>query len=80
MDCPEAIYQLMLDTWQKERSHRPKFAELLRVFDHLLRAPEVLRKIACVNAAAAGSAAMENNAANGSGESSSTAATRCFRR
>ena len=22
MDCPEAIHQLMLDCWQKERAHR----------------------------------------------------------
>ncbi|XP_074655929.1 ephrin type-A receptor 7-like [Tubulanus polymorphus] len=46
MDCPEAIHQLMLDCWQKERSHRPKFAATVRTIDKLIRAPELLRKVA----------------------------------
>ncbi|XP_064643190.1 ephrin type-B receptor 1-B-like isoform X2 [Lineus longissimus] len=46
MDCPEAIHQLMLDCWQKERSHRPKFAAIVRTLDKLIRAPELLRKVA----------------------------------
>ncbi|CAH1775983.1 unnamed protein product, partial [Owenia fusiformis] len=46
MDCPEATYQLMLDCWQKERSHRPKFAAIVKTLEKLIRAPELLRKIA----------------------------------
>ncbi|BFZ22906.1 hypothetical protein BsWGS_25944 [Bradybaena similaris] len=44
MDCPEAIHQLMLDCWQKERSHRPKLAQIVKTLDKLIRAPELLRK------------------------------------
>lgn len=46
MDCPEAIYQLMLDCWQKERTHRPSFYNLTQTLDKLIRSPETLRKIA----------------------------------
>ncbi|XP_044591145.1 ephrin type-B receptor 1-B isoform X14 [Cotesia glomerata] len=46
MDCPEAIYQLMLDCWQKERTHRPTFANLTQTLDKLIRSPDTLRKIA----------------------------------
>lgn len=46
MDCPEAIYQLMLDCWQKERTHRPTFANLTQTLDKLIRTPDTLRKIA----------------------------------
>ncbi len=30
MDCPEAIHQLMLDSWQRERAHRPTFASIVK--------------------------------------------------
>ncbi|XP_067658531.1 ephrin type-B receptor 1-B-like isoform X1 [Haliotis asinina] len=46
MDCPEAVHQLMLDCWQRERSHRPKFTQIVKTLDKLIRAPELLRKIA----------------------------------
>lgn len=46
MDCPEAIYQLMLDCWHKERSHRPSFAALVATLDQLIRLPDSLNKIA----------------------------------
>ncbi|KAL0277038.1 UNVERIFIED_CONTAM: hypothetical protein PYX00_004461 [Menopon gallinae] len=46
MDCPEAIYQLMLDAWQKERTHRPTFSSIVNTLDKLIRCPETLRKIA----------------------------------
>ncbi|GFO42406.1 ephrin type-a receptor 4 [Plakobranchus ocellatus] len=46
MDCPEAIHQLMLDCWQKERSHRPKLTQIVKTLDKLIRAPELLRKLA----------------------------------
>ena len=46
MDCPEALHQLMLDTWQKERSHRPSFISIVKTLDKLICCPETLRKIA----------------------------------
>ncbi|XP_068901588.1 ephrin type-B receptor 1-B isoform X8 [Tenebrio molitor] len=46
MDCPEAIYQLMLDCWQKERTHRPTFQSIVKTLDKLIRVPDTLRKIA----------------------------------
>ncbi|XP_042869303.1 ephrin type-B receptor 1-like isoform X4 [Penaeus japonicus] len=46
MECPEAIYQLMLDCWQKERNHRPNFASIVRTLDRLIRTPEALNKVA----------------------------------
>ncbi|XP_052283818.1 ephrin type-B receptor 1-B-like isoform X2 [Dreissena polymorpha] len=46
MECPEAIHQLMLDCWQKERGHRPKFVAIVKSLDKLIRAPELLRKMA----------------------------------
>jgi len=46
MDCPEAIHQLMLDCWQKERAHRPAFTSIVKTLDKLICCPETLRKIA----------------------------------
>jgi len=46
MDCPEALHQLMLDCWQKERAHRPSFANIVKTLDKLICCPETLRKIA----------------------------------
>ena len=45
-ECPEAIYHLMLDAWQKERNSRPKFLQIVKTLDKLIRAPELLRKMA----------------------------------
>ena len=36
MDCPEAIHQLMLDCWQKERAHRPSFPSIVKTLDKLV--------------------------------------------
>ena len=46
MDCPEAIHQLMLDCWQKERSHRPTFVSIVKTLDKLICCPDTLKKIA----------------------------------
>lgn len=46
MDCPEAVYQLMLDCWQKERTHRPTFSSIVKTLDKLIRCPDTLRKVA----------------------------------
>lgn len=42
MDCPEALYQLMLDCWQKQRTHRPSFASIVSTLDNLARHPQAL--------------------------------------
>ncbi|KNC34063.1 hypothetical protein FF38_07520 [Lucilia cuprina] len=42
MDCPEALYQLMLDCWQKQRTHRPSFASIVSTLDNLARQPQAL--------------------------------------
>merc|ERR1712223_143151 len=44
--APEAIHQLMLDCWQKERSHRPSFVSIVKTLDKLICCPETLKKIA----------------------------------
>ncbi|XP_059609674.1 ephrin type-B receptor 1-B isoform X4 [Phlebotomus argentipes] len=42
MDCPEALYQLMLDCWQKQRTHRPTFSSIVATLDSLARQPLAL--------------------------------------
>lgn len=42
MDCPEALYQLMLDCWQKQRTHRPSFSSIVTTLDNLARQPQTL--------------------------------------
>ncbi|KAB0355307.1 hypothetical protein FD755_021815 [Muntiacus reevesi] len=50
MDCPAALYQLMLDCWQKDRNNRPKFEQIVSILDKLIRNPGSLKII--TNAAA----------------------------
>ncbi|RLV62877.1 hypothetical protein DV515_00018853, partial [Chloebia gouldiae] len=40
LDCPSAIYQLMMQCWQQERCRRPKFTDIVSILDKLIRAPE----------------------------------------
>ncbi|XP_030643121.1 ephrin type-A receptor 6-like [Chanos chanos] len=42
MGCPVALHQLMLHCWQKERSLRPKFADIVNFLDKLIRNPSSL--------------------------------------
>lgn len=42
MECPEALYQLMLDCWQKQRTHRPTFSSITQTLDSLARQPQAL--------------------------------------
>ncbi|CAB1317309.1 unnamed protein product [Coregonus sp. 'balchen'] len=39
MDCPVCLHQLMLDCWQRERTHRPSFTQILNMLDKLIRNP-----------------------------------------
>ncbi|XP_069775128.1 ephrin type-A receptor 8 isoform X1 [Narcine bancroftii] len=45
MGCPAALHQLMLDCWQKDRSERPKFIQIVSVLDKLIRNPINLKTI-----------------------------------
>ncbi|XP_030078105.1 ephrin type-A receptor 2 [Microcaecilia unicolor] len=46
MDCPSAIYQLMMQCWQQDRSRRPKFTDIVSILDKLIRAPDSLKTLA----------------------------------
>ncbi|KAK7895425.1 hypothetical protein WMY93_020750 [Mugilogobius chulae] len=45
MDCPEALYHLMMDCWQRERTSRPKFDEIVCLLDKFIRNPSSLKKL-----------------------------------
>uniref|UniRef100_A0A8D2ISV1 receptor protein-tyrosine kinase n=1 Tax=Varanus komodoensis TaxID=61221 RepID=A0A8D2ISV1_VARKO len=45
MDCSAALYQLMLDCWQKDRNSRPKFDEIVCILDKLIRNPSILKRL-----------------------------------
>lgn len=45
MDCPAALYQLMLDSWQKDRNSRPKFDEIVCILEKLIRNPSSLKTL-----------------------------------
>ncbi|XP_041447051.1 ephrin type-A receptor 5 isoform X2 [Xenopus laevis] len=45
MDCPAALYQLMLDCWHKDRNSRPKFEEIVSILDKLIRNPSSLKTL-----------------------------------
>lgn len=46
MDCPVVLHQLMLDCWDKGRSERPKFGQIVTILDKLIRNPASLRELA----------------------------------
>lgn len=41
--CPPALHLLMLDTWQKDRTQRPHFDQLVSAFDKMIRKPDTLQ-------------------------------------
>ncbi|KAJ3580564.1 hypothetical protein NHX12_034377, partial [Muraenolepis orangiensis] len=45
-DCPTHLHQLMLDCWQKERTSRPRFADIVSALDKLIRNPASLKIVA----------------------------------
>ena len=49
MDCPEIIYQLMLDCWQTDRLLRPNFFTIVKTLEKLMRLPDLLRKTITTN-------------------------------
>ncbi|KAL1021111.1 hypothetical protein UPYG_G00008950 [Umbra pygmaea] len=46
MDCPSAVYQLMLQCWLQDRSKRPRFTDIVSILEKLLRSPDSLKAIA----------------------------------
>lgn len=46
MDCPVVLHQLMLDCWEKSRSDRPKFGQIVNTLDKLIRNPNSLKELA----------------------------------
>ncbi|KAK3541039.1 hypothetical protein QTP86_012352 [Hemibagrus guttatus] len=46
MDCPVVLHQLMLDCWEKNRSDRPKFGQIVINVDQLIRNPSSLKQLA----------------------------------
>ncbi|KAJ8257716.1 hypothetical protein GJAV_G00188920 [Gymnothorax javanicus] len=46
MDCPSAVYQLMLRCWLQDRSKRPCFNDIVNLLDKFLRSPDSLKTIA----------------------------------
>ncbi|KAL2085712.1 hypothetical protein ACEWY4_019032 [Coilia grayii] len=46
MDCPVVMHQLMLDCWEKNRSERPKFGQIVATLDRLIRSPSCLKPLA----------------------------------
>ncbi|XP_030744422.1 ephrin type-A receptor 5 [Echinops telfairi] len=65
MDCPAALYQLMLDCWQKDRNSRPKFEEIVNMLDKLIRNPSSLKTL--VNASSRVSNLLSEHGPLGSG-------------
>ncbi|XP_020749367.2 ephrin type-A receptor 5 isoform X9 [Odocoileus virginianus] len=65
MDCPAALYQLMLDCWQKDRNSRPKFEEIVNMLDKLIRNPSSLKTL--VNASSRVSDLLAEHGSLGSG-------------
>ncbi|KAL6464042.1 hypothetical protein MHYP_G00284330 [Metynnis hypsauchen] len=45
-ECPTHLHQLMLDCWQKERTARPRFTNIVSALDKLIRNPASLKIIA----------------------------------
>lgn len=42
-ECPASLHALMLDCWQKERAHRPRFCDIVAGLDRLIRNPASLK-------------------------------------
>ncbi|XP_017308185.2 ephrin type-A receptor 3 isoform X2 [Ictalurus punctatus] len=46
MDCPVVLHQLMLGCWEKNRSDRPKFGQIVVNLDQLIHNPSSLKQLA----------------------------------
>ncbi|XP_020911605.1 ephrin type-A receptor 8 [Exaiptasia diaphana] len=43
MNCPRAIHNLMLDCWDAEKNNRPKFPDIVKQIDDMIRSPEKMQ-------------------------------------
>uniref|UniRef100_A0A8B9WTY8 SAM domain-containing protein n=1 Tax=Bos mutus grunniens TaxID=30521 RepID=A0A8B9WTY8_BOSMU len=48
IDCPAALYQLMLDYWQKDCNSQPCFAEIVNTLDKMIRNLAILKTVATI--------------------------------
>ncbi|KXJ07080.1 Ephrin type-B receptor 2 [Exaiptasia diaphana] len=39
-NCPKTIHNIMLDCWEKDKNNRPKFSDIVKQLDELIRSPE----------------------------------------
>ncbi|XP_039611416.1 ephrin type-A receptor 2 [Polypterus senegalus] len=46
MDCPSAVYQLMVQCWRQDRSKRPRFPDIVSILEKLMMNPDSLKAIA----------------------------------
>ncbi|KAM8924332.1 ephrin type-B receptor 5-like [Pelodytes ibericus] len=44
-DCPSALHLLMLDCWQRDRSQRPRFEQIVSSLDRMIRNPNCLKTV-----------------------------------
>ncbi|XP_063819406.1 ephrin type-B receptor 5-like [Pseudophryne corroboree] len=44
-DCPSALHLLMLDCWQRDRSQRPRFEQIVSSLDRMIRNPSCLKTV-----------------------------------
>ncbi|KAM9324562.1 ephrin type-B receptor 5-like [Gastrophryne carolinensis] len=44
-DCPSALHLLMLDCWQRDRSQRPRFEQIVSSLDRMIRNPGCLKTV-----------------------------------
>ena len=40
--CPKIVHGVMMDCWSQDRTQRPRFKEILRRLEDLIRTPEML--------------------------------------
>ncbi|XP_071945652.1 ephrin type-B receptor 1-B-like isoform X2 [Antedon mediterranea] len=43
MECPECIYELMLDCWERDRLQRPTFSSMVSSIDRMIKNPSMLQ-------------------------------------
>lgn len=42
MKCPKIVYGIMMDCWDRDRTRRPNFEEIVKRLNELIRSPEML--------------------------------------
>ncbi|XP_029193980.2 ephrin type-B receptor 1-B-like isoform X1 [Acropora millepora] len=50
--CPKIVHSVMMDCWDQDRTQRPRFEEILKRLDNLIRTPEMLHdELVCYTSA-----------------------------